>query len=96
MKWRAGVTEALLSSTECPEILSGLGNDVRTKLHDDTTRWFVTDGNVEVALWVWPTGRGRDKNTKKNEWKWRLDVQNSFTLKPIQIKQGELQWTHIV
>lgn len=93
MKWRAGVTEALLSSTECPEIFSGLGNDVRTKLHDDTTRWFVTDGNVEVALWVWPRGA---INTKKNEWKRRLDVQHSFTLKPIQIKQGELQWTHIV
>ena len=72
MEWRAGVTEALLSSTECPEIFSGLGNDVRTKLHDDTTRWFVTNGNVEVALWVWP-----NKKTKKNEMR-RLDVQHSL------------------
>ena len=75
MEWRAGVTEALLSSTECPEIFSGLGNDVRTKLHDDTTRWFVTNGNVEVALWVWPGGGIK----KYEEWKRRLDVHHSFT-----------------
>jgi len=54
---RAGVAEALLPSTKGPEIFGGLGDDVRTELHDDSTRWLVADGNVEVALWVGPGKR---------------------------------------
>lgn len=54
---RAGVAEALLPSTKGPEIFGGLGDDVRTELHDDPTRWLVADGNVEVALWVGPGKR---------------------------------------
>jgi hypothetical protein len=42
------------TSTKSPKVLSSLGNNISSKLHDDTSGGLSTDGDVEVAFGVGP------------------------------------------
>ena len=41
------VTIPLLSSTQSPEVLAGLGDDVRSQLHDNSPNWSTICGDVK-------------------------------------------------
>lgn len=52
----SGVSESLLPGAEGAKVLSGLGGDVGTELHDDSSGGLSTNGHVEVYLRVGPVG----------------------------------------
>ena len=45
------VAEALFSSAESAEVLSSLGDNIRSELHNDATSGLTTDGHVKVTAW---------------------------------------------
>lgn len=44
------VPESLLSSAQGPEVLSSLGDDIRSEFHGDTPGGLVSNGDVEKAF----------------------------------------------
>lgn len=49
---------ALLASTQGPEVLCGLGYDVRVELHDDAPNGSIADLDVEERVWTRRRRRG--------------------------------------
>lgn len=50
MESRSLITEALLPSSESPEVLGGLGDSLSVEAEDDAAQWLIAVGDVEVDL----------------------------------------------
>jgi hypothetical protein len=44
-------SEPGLASAELSEILGCLGDDIRSKLHNNSASGFAANGHVEITLW---------------------------------------------